>query len=73
MNQDKRIKQLERELQAKQYIINCLGNEFVDLIEEAAEAERDLNIALAEIKMYKDRIEKLEAQLAHNPPTHEKN
>ena len=67
MNQDKRIKELERELQAKQYIINCLGNEFVDLKEEAAEADAELNIALAEVKMYKDRIAKLEAQLAHKP------
>ena len=81
MNQDERIKELERELQAKQYIINCLGNEFVDLKEEAAEADADLNIALAEVKMYKERteahkerisqleaeIDSLKTQLSHKP------
>ena len=63
MSQDERIKQLERELLVKQYIIDCLGNEFADLKKEATEADTDLSAALVEVKMYKDRIAKLEAKI----------
>lgn len=86
MNAGEIIKQLERELLAKQYIINCLANEFVDLKEEATEAGKELSIALAKIKMYKEeaemynerisqleaKIDSLKTQLTHNPPTHDK-
>ena len=65
-----RVKQLERELLVKQYIIDCLGNEFADLKEEAAEADAELSAALVEVEMYKkkaelynDRIAQLDAKI----------
>ena len=74
-----RVKQLERELLVKQYIIDCLGNEFADLKEEATEADAELSAALAEVKMYKVRIANLEAeidslenQLAQNQLAHKR-
>ena len=63
LNTRKRVKQLERELLVKQYIIDCIGNEFADLKEETAEADAELSAALVEVKMYKDRIAKLEAKI----------